>query len=134
MTTKVKEISEPEEEPEEVFDETEIENEITGDEFLDGIRPNQYIRKAELCEAGSFNVVSVHKQVSRQYNRDEHVLSVALVDDDSDTLRMISFGVGNTYIDAFVKRWQKYKIEGKEPGLFVLREVERNRFRFCRPE
>lgn len=113
--------------------EPDLEDAVQVDEFLDGIQPNQYIRKLELCEAGAFEVKSIHKQRSKQYDRDEHVISVALVEDTSDMLRMISFGIGNTYIDAFVKQFEKFQKEQKDPGLFVLREVERNRFRFTRP-
>jgi hypothetical protein len=110
----------------------ELEQEM--DEFLGGIRPNQYIRKAELVKSGPFEVKSVHKQNSKQYNREEWVISVALVDDPTDMLRMISFGIGNTYVDAFVKQFKKYESDGRDPGLFVLVEAERNRFRFSRPE
>lgn len=103
------------------------------DDFLDNIHPNQYIRKAELATAGPFEVKNIHTQRSRQYDRDEYVISVSLAEDTTDMLRMISFGVGNTYIDAFVKQWQRFQQEKKDPGLFILVEQEKNRFRFVRP-
>jgi hypothetical protein len=105
------------------------------DEFLDGLQPNQYIRKSELKQAGPFTIANIHEQRSRRYNRDEWVLSLALVDDDDDApLRMISFGKENQYVDSVVRKWKKFHSEGKDTGVFLLKEVETNRFRFCRPE
>lgn len=104
------------------------------DEFLDGLQPNQYIRKSELKEAGPFTIENIHEQKSRKYNRDEWVLSLALVDDDTEApLRMISFGKENQYVDSVVRKWKKFKSEDKDMGTFILQEVETNRFRFARP-